>query len=453
MQRISKETETKLIRSLEKVASLIQEGGTPSDAIIKVAQDGDLPIGHVQLMVQAYNNARFNQQRKSSSLVSEKAAHFTLADPSVIYETLYPSNVKEANIRSMRGTDISDEYARPPAAIEPDKFSMPHFTKVAEVISPKSTLPREPEYYVKKAHSLLKELDVEHSEKRRLMNAARDKVAAAFDDLIFYFKQTHHLPFSEVKEASIALYGNEVEPIFDHLSSEMPKVLKDRSGHYKVAVDRAQQPYSLVEQCLNKVNEYLSRFNDLGRFSKEAGAATIDVMNQFMPTPRQPLKGSLLQHKGTEKKAEFELGSLSSPLATMGSHLMGAALAQQVLSGLQPKEPEKLERGSLLKLMDPAHEQKLRGIRTQATFHDLMSNDEFLSGADPQHVAKLYNEISQVSPRAVDQPMLMRALLRRYVAQGQVDPHEVQQLAEIEGKLKAREEPIEPQPALPKELR
>jgi len=452
MQRISKETETKLVHSLEKVANLVQEGGTPNDAIIKVAQDDDLPIGHVQLMVQAYNNARFNQQRKSSSLVSEKTAHFTLAEPSVIYETLYPSNVKEANARSMCGPEISDEYTRPPATIELDRFSMPHFTKAAEVLAPKSTLPREPEYYMKKAHSLLKELDVEHAEKRRLMNAARDKVAAAFDDLIFYFKQAHHLPFGEVKEASIALYGVEAGLVFDHLANEMPKVLKDRVGHYKVAVDRTQQPYSLVEHCLSKVSEYLARFNDLGRFSKEAGAATIDVMHQFMPVPRQPLKGSLLQHKGVEKSAAFDLGSLSSPLTTAGGHLMGAALAHQVISGLQPKETGKLERGSLLKLMNPEHEQKLRGIRAQATFHDLMSNDEFLSGADPQHAAKLYNEISQMSPRAVDQPLLMRALLRRYIAQGQVDPHDVTQLAEIEGKLKAREEPTEPQPALPKEL-
>lgn len=451
MQRISKETETKLVRSLEKVANLVQGGEIPNDAIIKVAHEDDLPIGHVQLMVQAYNNSRFNQQRKSSSLVAEKTAHFPLAEPKDIYERLYPTNVKEAQVKMLRGPEISDEYTRSPERIEPDKFSMPHFTKAAEELSiGAKPLQREQSYYVKKAHSLIKELDVEHAEKRRLMNAARDKVAEAFDDLSNYFKRSYHLPYNEVKEASVALYGPQAGPVFDHLSDLMPKLVNDRSGHYKVAVDRSQPPYTMVEKCLIKVSEYLVRFNDLGKFSKEAGAATANLMEQFMPLQRIPLKGSLLQHKGVEKQA-LDASMLSGPISSIGSHVLGHALAQQVMKGVEPKAPEALERKSLLQLMDPAHEQKLRGIRAQATYHDLMANDEFLQGADPAQATKLYNEIAKVSPRAVDQPLLMRALLRRYIAQGNVDPSEVNQLAEIEGKLKERETPIAPQPTFAKQ--
>jgi hypothetical protein len=393
-------------------------------------------------MVQAYNNGRFNQQRQSGSLLEEKTAHFPLANPSDIYERLYPKNVKEANARLMRGSDIADEYTRPPTKIEPDRFSVASFTKVAEVLSTGAKpLPREQDYYVKKAHSLLRELDGEHAEKRRLLNASRDKVDEAFDGLTYYFKQAHHLPFSEVKEACLALYGSEAGPVFDHLLDELPKLAKDRDGHYKLAVDRTREPYSLVEKCLTKVGEYLARFNDLGKFSKEAGTATLDIMNQFMPMPRIPLRGSLLQHKGEEKRA-VDIGSITGPIGSIGQHVMGHMVAQQIMKGIEPKSPDSLESDSLVSMMDPGHEQKLRGIRAQATFHDLMANDDFLQGADPKHVTKLYNEISQVSPRAVDQPLLMRALLRRYIGQGVVDPHDVQQLAELEGKLKERESPV-----------
>lgn len=453
MQRISKETETKLVRSLEKVASLVQDGALPNDAIVKVAEDDNLPIGHVQLMVQAYNNARFNQQRKSSSLLAEKSAHFKLADPKDIYDRLWPDNVKEAHAKSLlpSSNEIADDYSRPPARIEPDRFTSTDFEKVAQSFSAGAQpLPREPHYYMKKAHSLIKELDVEHAEKRRLLNAARDKVAEAYDGLLDYFKRAYHLPYPEVKEAALSLYGAEAGPIFDHIEDQMPKLLKDRVGHYKVAVDRTQAPYNLIEKCLTKVSEYLRRFNDLGKFSKEAGAATANLMEQFMPLQRIPLKGSLLSHRG-EKRAEDDFGMFSGPIGQIGQQLMARPLASQLMKSVEPGDTDKLERKSLTTMMDPTHDQKLRAIRAQATFHDLMANDEYLQGADPTHATKLYNEIAKVSPRAVDQPLLMRALLRRYLSQGVVDPSEVQQLAEIEGKLKDRETPIEPQPLGAKE--
>lgn len=450
MQRISKETETKLVRSLEKVADFVRSGETPNDAIIKVAQADDMPIGHVQLMIQAYNNASFNRQRKSASLVEEKTAHFKLADPNDIYERLWPSNVKEAHARSLRPTnEIADDYSRPPVRIEPDRFSSTDFEKVAQAFSSGAKpLPREPTYYTKRAHSLIKELDVEHAEKRRLMNNARDKVAESFDGLTNYFKGLYHLPYPEIKEASLALYGPQAGPIFDHLEDLAPKLLKDRVGHYKVAVDRTQSPYTLVEKCLTKVSEYINRFNDLAKFSKEAGTATAKLMDQFMPLQRIPLKGSLLQHKDVEKRAE-ESGGFGGPIGDIGKIMAGHALATQLMKGVQPREPEKLEQKSLIDLMDPSHEQKLRGIRAKATYHDIMANDEYIQGADPARTTKLYNEIARISPRAIDQPLLMRALLRRYLNQTTVDTADVQQLADIESKLKDRENPVATQPILP----
>ncbi len=449
MQKISRETETKLLRSLEKVASQVQDGERPSDAIIKVARDDDMPIGHVQLMIQAYNNARYNQQRQSSSILSEKTAHFPLADPDVIYEALFPGNVKEAHARSLQ-TDpnvVSDEYTREPEPLEPNRFSMSPFTKEAKVLQPEHQHPHEPHYFMKRAHGLLKELENEHAEKRRLMSDARDKVAMAFGELHDYFSYMplDRYPFPFIKDACIALHGEEARPIFDKLAEMRPKLNKEEvTRPYRVMIN--DPPVSLVGDCLEKVAEYTRRYQGLETFSKEAGEASYEVLSRFLPQTQQPLRGSLLKHR--EKRA-FNVGMLASPVGEVGKHLMGQELAGQIRGTMEPKAPERLEQKSLLGLMDPAHEQKLRGIRAQAVFHDLMSNDEFLSGADPEAAAKVYNEVVKVSPRAADQPLLMRALLRRYMAQGTVDPADVQQLAEIEGKLKEREAPHEPQYPLP----
>jgi hypothetical protein len=105
------------------------------------------------------------------------------------------------------------------------------------------------------------------------------------------------------------------------------------------------------------------------------------------------------------------------------------------------KPEAKLKTEAFMAVTDPQHESKLRGLRSQAMLTDMMANDPFLSGESPDRVMGLYNQITKLSPRAADQPLLMRALLRRYLAQGQVDPHDIDQLAGIEVKLKQRDEP------------
>jgi hypothetical protein len=96
----------------------------------------------------------------------------------------------------------------------------------------------------------------------------------------------------------------------------------------------------------------------------------------------------------------------------------------------------------MLAVSDPSHEARLRKVRAKAMLHDMMANDEYLSGEDPNKITDAYNEISQLAPRASESPMLMRALLRRFSAQGQVDPHDVDQLVGVEANMKKRDAPV-----------
>ena len=46
-----------------------------------------------------------------------------------------------------------------------------------------------------------------------------------------------------------------------------------------------------------------------------------------------------------------------------------------------------------------------------------------------------YNDIQRLAPRAVQQPAILRAVLRRALAQGALDTHELDQLAKIDETL------------------
>jgi hypothetical protein len=90
---------------------------------------------------------------------------------------------------------------------------------------------------------------------------------------------------------------------------------------------------------------------------------------------------------------------------------------------------------------DPLHERRMQAIQNQAVLHDMLANDEVVSGYHPDDVLKAYNEISQAAPRAASQPAMLRALLRHQLAQGQLDTHDVDQAVGVEGKLRANAEP------------
>jgi hypothetical protein len=219
--KITKEGEAKLLSALGQINEMVTEGATPSAAITKVAQADDLPQHQVQLLIQAYNNAKFNRQRATSSLLEEKVAHFKLADPKEIFTALYP-NVKEAAAQAVANV-VSSDYSLPPARF--DKPLLTHEQVKAELEKaaaavPRPTLQHEPTYHVKKAWSLLKELDVEYEERRMKVAHARDVVDNSFNGLLNYFKQAYHIPFAEVKLNAEALLGPKVGVVMRHLTEE-----------------------------------------------------------------------------------------------------------------------------------------------------------------------------------------------------------------------------------------
>jgi hypothetical protein len=83
-------------------------------------------------------------------------------------------------------------------------------------------------------------------------------------------------------------------------------------------------------------------------------------------------------------------------------------------------------------LEDASHLDELRKIEAKTIANDLMARDEDISGYDPDQVAEAYNEVVKISPGLATQPAVLRPVLRRRLAQGVLEPFEVQQLVDME---------------------
>lgn len=438
--KISKTTERKLLGYLDKVAEHINNGDSPHQAIVKVARSQDIELGHVRLLSQAYNNARTNQQRKSSDELGEKIASFELADIQKITDDLYPQLFKTAAVVE-REEGVSDDYKYAPKLKIDRNPKFERFQKIA-AYEPLPALPREPTRNVKKAYSLLKELNRDFEEKRRLVTSCRDKVAAAYNDVTYYFKHTFHkVSQADARHNVVAYWGRPAQVLMDHVLLDVKE--PNRGGDkFAAAMDCFKEPYNLIEKCLIAIEKHAQAREDFRSFSKKADVTSEQLVAPFLPTLPEHIYGSIVKAAaGPDSGGPGDI--ITGAKDIVGSGAVGTIqnLIQKNVSSGMGKSEGKLKTEAYQAVTEPQHEAKLRGLRSQAMLTDMMANDPFLSGESPDRVMGLYNQITKLSPRAADQPLLMRALLRRYLAQGQVDPHDIDQLAGIEVKLKQRDEP------------
>lgn len=434
VKRISKETESRLVECLEKVAVHVEGGDDPTRALIKVAREEDLGPGLVRLMAQAYNNGRTNAQRKSALDLFDKSASFRLADAEEAVRELYPRHVKTA-ADLHRAATVSEEYATPPRWLE-RRVSFEKAAAAVTLVAQAPVLyPHEGGRHAKKAFSLLREAGRELAERRRQLAHTRDKLAAAFGGLRTYFRRVGTT--TPVKQAQVnarLLFGRASDVVFKNLVLDDPLLAKTASAPEPLPcqADSSHEPYALIDTCIRLARKCRDLDVGLADFRKQAGDLARQVNDRFVPDKPYHL-GSILRPMEKESIVSDFLGE------TLGG--AGRTAGMEAFNSLMPKPIDKVRNDAYLDLTSPEHEARLRNVRSQAVLHDILANDDYLSQEHPEKVVKMYNEITKLSPRAADQPMLMRSLLRRYMQQAAVDPHDIQQQLDIENQIRNRNQP------------
>lgn len=432
MKKISKQAEDKLLQAIEKTAVLVNDGEDPSEAIAKVAVEDGIPPGSVNLMVHAYNTGRTTRQRVDGNDPMDKSADFPLADASQVLKLMYPDNVKTA-AEQQRTEVISTEYAIPPTGVLQRREKRAICSREVDwslgAAAPES-YPTDPMMRMRKAYNESEWLQRKVAEARVAMSDAREKMAATFMELTDYFRRPEASPIPIVREQVTIMHGGKGRQVMDQLIKVTPglmKFSKHKAADKKPDLEAADgEPYALISQLLDEVDAYKKKKAAYNGIYKDAAERSEALLRPFVqPRPRSVLEGPPFS-AGSEKEAGFLTGALSG------------ALLKKVLS---PSPPKAGVESAYDELTDPAHEQQLRGIRAQAMLQDLMINDPVIAGYDPGETMGAYNEIVQMSPRAADKRLLMQGLLRKRLAQGMLDPYEVEQLLNVEEKQKKLVEP------------
>lgn len=399
-QKLSKEDERKLLSSVEKVAFHVDvDGLSPTEALAKVATEQRLTPDFIRLVGYAYNAGATTEQRLRHSDVLDKMAAVPLADIDEAIRQVYdphrylPKQSAEVSDDAYRVIwDLLPEY-RPAADVAARKVAFSKFASAMRELGERAKLP--PSVMTKKAQASLPVLDRKQDELWEAVCRAGTLLKEAMRD--------SRIDKDTFIRSCEVYYGKNGRLAADVVwsASQIP----ERWGR------RVKCAYASVG-----LDHPLMR--EIGNIIKLAG----DVAHKV----RRPVSGKEKAAQGSKRPSSRVLKAGS----TMAGFFTGM-LAQSVKS----RNPDSKVEDAIPSLEPPRTQMEKRKIRSEAMLANFMANDEVISQYDPEEVVAAYNEISQLMPRASTQPVMLRALLRKRLAQGAAEPFETAQSIQVERNL------------------
>ena len=444
MRPLTKEAEQKLIAAIERAAGYVNNGMAPDDAIVKSASESNVPAGHVNLMVHAYNTGRTTKQREQGENTLDKAADFPIADANTVMDRLYPKAVKTSAEISQQHV-VSAEYTIPVRDLIARRQSALTKAAAAKISLPEKTWtppPRDPEAAVRRAASEKRAAELAAEELRRQATVAYSKAAAAMEELHEYFRRPGNMSFKDaVRETELRL-GDEGAAVLNKLANVYPHLTKQAATKEVFIGDC--EPCKLAANVLNALEAYNEAQAKVpvkqAAIKKEAPEILTESI-LYNPA-NEPLTLKTAAPAGAGRSGGGGKNRPPAPPPPSGNlfGLSGLGTATNVAKRMaESQSPKELVNKSYGKLTDPSHETELRNIRAQGVLHDLMLNDQVISGYDPHEIASAFNDLSDVAPHFVSSPGTMQALLRKRLESGQLADFDIKQLVDME-KAKAETE-------------
>lgn len=257
MKTLSKAAETTLLTAIEKAATYVNGGMAPNDAIIKSAGEHNIPAGHIDLMVHAYNTGRTTKQRETGENTIEKAADFPIADANVIKEALFPSQVKTSQ-EILTEDAVSIDYAISPKGMLARRLAQQNKQAAAAHSWGEPTWTPPPKADTgtteRKRYSEKIAATREYEEARRVAAALYQKAAVAMEKLATYFREPGHMAFYDVMAETEMRVGADGVNVLKKLAEVYPYL--EKQAGTSLAHFGECEPVNMVVDIIDAVAQY-----------------------------------------------------------------------------------------------------------------------------------------------------------------------------------------------------
>ncbi len=470
---------------IEDVAPEIRRSKDASGSILKFANDHNLSASQVQAMGQLYNTAKTLSFFEKAA--ARKGDHFPILDVDSMVDQYLATGEKKASAPEPRFE--YDDLDHGCGLSLPDCFAgLTHNVLRTEQPAP-AVVETNP---VKRARAekSQNELTIAFAQQARF-DALEDMRKAA-TDLVTKLRRNPDYAFDELEADALAMFGEDVKPVMDKLATfcqndGWPVKRASAPSQDKLVID-ADGLIPLVEDIFNKTyvihaaEEILMPAGDASDNGKPLSGAPvvekkvdldIPLKSAASPTtsagqinpakiqeekdqargdwrnspkaPSQqtgssggakssPGKGGKPAPSGGGSTALPDLGSLKPGLVGdlanwaddrvkgLGSLVSGQLPGEFGLGGALSMKNKDQE------LMDTSH----RDAKHMAILQNLLTTDEILAEAEPEHVINIYNTVRDVAPELAGDINVMRVLLRSAVQHEGISPFDLKGIIETE---------------------
>lgn len=402
LKHISSGNKERLTKLVNKTANYVNTGLSPTDALVKAASEDDYPPQYVLRAAEAYNGAAHLAYFKSASL-EERGDSFPLADG----ETALARVLGSADVSSKVAEQPRLSYLAEQDSYFDNKVSDDSFLFASKQASAPSFLEMQ-----KAASALDKQerLTVESTRNRyneaceslaRGIKCFRDKTSS-----VSSHRRTHWAREMLEKHGSEAL--DVISLATGITGAECTKLASDKLGFF-----------SLGDEELDSLDSLVRGFNQVRFLHDKAAQAEHDCYVNGLE------RRMLLDHAAGVKRSEnFGINSTVSDLTGL------------VEPGLDTPG-DSLQRGVLESLADPDFVDQSSRIDKALRLHKLMKNDPIIASKSPEELQQALSEISSIAPMATKSEPLLRSMLRRRLEAGeQIDDFSLNQMLNMEEKMR-----------------
>ena len=436
----------KLMSALQDSVGHLNTGSTPNESVAKAAAAADFNPEQTRRLCETFNTARTIYHFQSKP--NEKDASFPLADQDEVLGILYAAPIKAA-VKHDVLPDYSEYEVREVMA------------KAANEDTPLSPAPLETELGAISDQTRQNMLNEQARRAHKMIDTQRDLAKNAESEAnqadILISMKTSALAKNILNAVnSLEKYARlwtvcdtpKYVPIMAGLQSHLPSVkvarvtdhvVDDRDlGAWKQAVDEIQR---LTESASNLRAVATSMQKDADDFEKQFNEL---LENKSDTEKREGLFDDIL-------KGEVKTAGKSGPffsLSTLGFGDAGeqkdkpklalppsvAATSDVAKAVSKPSELAMHTVGHALKAKSNTNQviERLKNQQREVLMQDLITNDPYISEADPKMVAGIYQQLAQLSPEVSTNKEVVRAILRQGIHSAAISPYDAAAMVDLE---------------------
>ena len=438
--RLSKATEDNLIRAVNGIGESVDDDYSADDLVksaVAQAEKYAFTDDQIRVMCYSWNNGSVTSHRQASDNIMRKQATIPLLDADAVISAI--AQKKQAEFDEDNYV-VSTDYSRPVIRLEPDnskQWSMLVRVEGQKAASEKTPEDLEHEEALQYRANLKKAKEIRQQSLDAFseMNRARAAVLSAVHKAAEYFQKSSHdreWLFDEVGYAVNRKLGAPGDAVVQMVASINNYTVKTANIKPRKPINWMSEPFCWIDDAVKKAEYLLTCRDNYVETLVDNRYKIAQLLGTLVEPPPQP--PTLLREKRKQAAVDYQAqikaalfsGTLSD-LAVVGS-IMNSAKGPDL-------DRDKVVETLYNDLTDPKHDEELNRIRTQTMLRQLLSGDDILATYDPKQVAKTYNDLSQLAPRASKQPTLASSVLRKWTTQGGVEPFEVKELSDIEKSL------------------